>query len=282
MHIFCNKATFIFLILSLALTIACNQNNKKPLDVLLVGNSSIYYNNMPKMLEHIARENGQELRTKLIAFGGYTLRDHLNEGLVEKTLDSRSWDFVILNEQSTLGENYVVNGIRRVKESESFYMAVREFYSIIEKRGAKTVILSLYPRKNALVIDGKILDYSYMKIAKELGMVVAPVSQTWTDILKAKNNWKLYRDDNLHPTPLGSFITANVIFSTIYDRKSKPINGVIKGPLIELFDGFERKDSIVTLIDINEFKSRMISNKSFRNNKKLKQMGGYLYLKYPN
>lgn len=88
------------------------------------------------MLEYIAHENGQDIKTKLIAYGGYTLQDHLNDGIVEKTLDSVKWDFVILNEQSTLGENYLVDGVHRIRESKSFYGTVRKFVSKINRSGA--------------------------------------------------------------------------------------------------------------------------------------------------
>lgn len=282
MNAFYKKFAIILVISSAIIAFACNQNKKRPLSVLLVGNSSIYYNNMPEMLEYIAQENKRKLKTKLISFGGYTLRDHLNDKIVEKTLDSLSWDFVVLNEQSTLGENYFVNGLQRVRESESFYESVREFDSLIRKRGAKTVIISLYPRKNVPKTDGDILDYSYMKIAKELDIELSPVSQTWKDVLKAESKWQLYRDDNLHPTPLGSFVTASVIYSTITDSKSITMNGEITGSLIEEFDGIKRKDSIVSLIMINESKSRAISEKAFENVQKLKRAGGYLNLKKPD
>ncbi len=282
MNGFEKKIAIVLLILSVAISRACNQNKNGPLNVLLVGNSSIYYNNMPEMLEHIAQENGWELKTQLIAFGGYTLRDHLNDRIFEKTLDSLNWDFVVLNEQSTLGENYVVNGLQRVRESESFYKSVREFDSLIKKRGAKTVIISLYPRKNVPKTDGEILDYSYMKIAKELNIELSPVGQTWKDFLNAESKWQLYREDNLHPTPLGSFLTASVIYSTITNRKSKPIKGTITGSLIDEFDGNKIKDSIVKLIEINKSVSRTISEKAFNNIQKLNKAGGYLNLKKPD
>jgi len=282
MNGFKKKIVIALLTLSVTIICACNQNNTEPLNVLLVGNSSIYYNNMPEMLEDIAHKNGREIKTKLIAFGGYTLRDHLNEGVVKKALDSLHWDFVVLNEQSTFGENYVVNGVQRMRESESFYKTVREFDSLIKKRGAKTVIISLYPRNNVPQTDGEILDYSYMKIAKELDIELSPVSQTWRDILNVKSKWQLYRDDNLHPTPLGSFVTASVIYSTITDSKSKPMNGEITGSLIEEFDGIKKKDSIVTLIQIKESKSRIINKIAFENVQKLNESGGYLNLKKPD
>ena len=282
MNSFKKNIAIVLLALLIPILYACNRPKAKTLNVLLVGNSSIYYNNMPKMLEYIAYENGKDIRTKLIAFGGYTLQDHLIDGNVEKTLDSLDWDFVILNEQSTLGGNYVVDGIQRVKESESFYESVKKFDSMIKNRGSKTIILSLYPRKNAPKLDGQILDYSYMKIAKELGIKLSPVSYTWKDILKIRSAWQLYQEDNLHPTPLGSYITANTLYSTLTDNKSKSVSGEITGPLLEDFDGIVHQDSIVSLLKIDESKSKLISEKAYKNVQCLNESGGYFTLTKPS
>lgn len=273
---------YSFLLSLIFLFDSCGKAGKERLNVLLVGNSSIYFNNMPKMIEAISSENGVEINTKLIAYGGYSLQDHLQDGILEKMLDSLDWDFVVLNEQSTLGENYIVNGMPRVKESSLFYNTVRELDSQIKESGAETIIISLYPRKNAPNEDGEMLDYSYMKIAEELNIKLSPVSYTWKEFLAREDSWRLYRDDNLHPTPLGSYITANVLFSTITNIKSKPINKEIFGPLIEEYNGFIHQDSIVSLIKMNWSKSKLIAGLAFENVKKLNEAGGYFILEKPN
>lgn len=272
------------LILSLvAILTACTESSNERLNVLLIGNSSIYYNNMPEMLEVIASKNGVNLKTKLIAYGGYSLQDHLNDGIATRVIDSLKWDFVILNEQSTLGENHIEKGVPRVKESPSFYESVEEFVTKIKANGAKTIIISLYPRKNAPLEDGKMLNYSYMKIAEELDILLSPVSYTWKDILKLNTSWKLYQNDNLHPTPLGSYITANVLYSTITNKKSKSINGDILGQLlVDEFDGLKYQDSIISLVKMEKSKSYQISEMAYENVKKLNNSGGYFPLTKPD
>ncbi|MBM1107706.1 SGNH/GDSL hydrolase family protein [Aurantibacter crassamenti] len=270
---------YVFLVWLLT---ACVQSENKVLNVLLVGNSSIYFNNMPKMLEQIATENGVELRTRLIAYGGYTLQNHLDNGEVDIILDSLKWDYVVLNEQSTLGENYIVNGRPSVRESTSFYKTVRELDSKIKQSKAKTVIISLYARKNAPIQDGEMLDYSYMKIAKELKMSVAPVSTVWREIQEQNSDWQLYCPDNLHPTALGSFVTASVLYSTITGNISKPIEKNLYGTYIEKIDGYEHKDSIVSLIKIDTDKSKIISDFAYKQVYKLHEAGGYLPHQKPN
>ena len=236
---------------------------------------------MPEMLKVIAAKNQVTINTKLIAHGGYALKNHLKDGFVDKALDSISWDFVVLNEQSMLGTNYVVDGINRIRESPSFYNAVREFDLKIRKNGGKTVIISLYPRNLSPINDIEILKYSYMKIAKELKIILSPVSYAWNDILKSENKWLLYKEDNIHPTPLGSFITASVLYSTITQRKSKVIVGEIKGNLIDELDGVIYQDSVVRLLKIDKLKSKLINDIAYKNVDNLIKAGGYYQLKMP-
>lgn len=270
-----------FLVLIL-LCISCNSSKKESMKVLLVGNSSIYFNNMPAMLETIGHENGIDIKTKLIAFGGYTLEDHLYDGIVEKALDSVKWDFVVLNEQSTLGSKYVVDGIPRVKENTTFYESVRKFDLKIKKNGARTVIISLYPRRHAPEIDGLLLNYCYMKIANKLQSIIAPVSYTWSDIMKEREDWQLYREDNLHPTSLGSFVTATVLFSTLSGKKSRVFNKMVVGNLIDDFDGYIQRDSLVDLIKIDQQTVSLISKMAFKNVDSLSKSGGYFKVSLPD
>ena len=233
------------------------------------------------MLEAIAAANGINLHTKLLAHGGYTLQDHLNDSRLKSILDSISWDYAVLNEQSTLGENHLIDGLPRVRESHSFYESVRKLNAKIVKSGTKPIIISLYPRKNSPSRDGKILDYSYMKIAKELKMKIAPVHSTWKAISNKKENWQLYIDDNLHPTPLGSYITASVLYSTMMNNMSKPMDKEIFGPFVDEFDGYQFNDSIVSLIKMDYAKSKFIAEIAYENVNNLNRAGGYLHLDKP-
>lgn len=274
------KIYFIFLLI-IFLTVSCKKNNEKIINVLLIGNSSIYYNNMPKMLESIAYENGVFMKTKLVAKGGYSLQDHWDKGGIEKVLDSLDWDYVILNEQSAFGEAHLVNGEFKVKESLSFYETVRNYDSKIRKKETKMIVLSLYPKKRAPNTDREILDYSYMKIAKELNILIAPVSYVWQDYSNNNNNNELYNEDNSHPSAIGSFITANVLFSTITRDKSVSFSKEIFGPFIQK-NGVVYQDSIVSLLNMDKTTSSLINEVTEKQIKKLNNSGGYFEIERPN
>ena len=46
--------------------------------ILFVGNSLTYSNNLPEILEDIAKESGIEIKTKSLCFANYAIADHLN------------------------------------------------------------------------------------------------------------------------------------------------------------------------------------------------------------
>ena len=71
--------------------------------VLFIGNSFTARNDLPGLLAQLVRDGGQgELKWELISGGGASLRTHLNKGEAQRCLQASRWDYVALQEQSTL------------------------------------------------------------------------------------------------------------------------------------------------------------------------------------
>jgi len=92
------------------------------LRVLLIGNSGTYYNNMPLILEEVSSRNniGPYVKTSMIASGGASLKDHWNNDDTKKLIKTGNWDYVIIQEQSTFGGTYLINGEFRVADPDTF------------------------------------------------------------------------------------------------------------------------------------------------------------------
>lgn len=89
--------------------------------VLFLGNSYTYFNNVPGILSEFARAGHQcTVETRMVAPGGKTLRDHWESAASHQALDSHVWDFVVLQDQSTLGVNFYFEGQARVGSDEKF------------------------------------------------------------------------------------------------------------------------------------------------------------------
>ena len=72
------KNTFLMILLLFALTKVNANSNRDTLRVLFVGNSYIYYNNLPQMVSLISDSLNTKLICKKSTYGGSTLGDHWN------------------------------------------------------------------------------------------------------------------------------------------------------------------------------------------------------------
>ncbi|HPX75489.1 MAG TPA: hypothetical protein PLW77_02780, partial [Bacteroidales bacterium] len=69
--------------------------------VLFIGNSYTYSNEgVPTALKKIAESLGEEVNTEMIAPGGYRFSNHCTNQATLDLINSRNWDYVVLQEQS--------------------------------------------------------------------------------------------------------------------------------------------------------------------------------------
>ena len=73
-----------------------------PVSVLMIGNSYSSANNLPAVLANVAEAEGRELSVELVAEGGWSLGDHANSAGTMASIETGSWDFVVLQEQSVI------------------------------------------------------------------------------------------------------------------------------------------------------------------------------------
>jgi len=72
------------------------------LNILFIGNSFTARNNVPELIAQMAAAQGRKLAHSLISAGGASLRMHWNKGEAQRVLAATPFDFVVLQEQSTL------------------------------------------------------------------------------------------------------------------------------------------------------------------------------------
>ena len=77
------------------------------MQVLFIGNSFTYFNDMPYTFLNMAKTVDPDSRVESIAYGGYSLAQYCDEDtevgrLVISKIVSYEWDYVVLQEQSLL------------------------------------------------------------------------------------------------------------------------------------------------------------------------------------
>jgi hypothetical protein len=114
----------------------------------------------------------------MIAPGGKRLKDHWDNSVAHQALNSQAWDFVVLQDQSTLGTNYYFEGKARVGGDEIFRPYAERWVDEIRKHHATPVFFLTWARR-ATPEDQSALNYAYIHTAETTHSVLAPVGLAW-------------------------------------------------------------------------------------------------------
>lgn len=249
--------TFLVLFLAVAAGLAIARRPLSPhqvrggqdtIRVLFIGNSYTFVNNLPGLLIELSAHESKPLDAEMIAEGGATLANQWNEGKALAAIQRGGWDYVVLQEQSTLGSGAVVNGIDQIGDPATFHDYVRLFNTEIQKVGAKTLLYLTWARQNAPQ-NQALLTNAYMGIADELHTMVAPVGIAWQNALKANPRLILHQDDGSHPDTAGSYLAACVFYATIYNKSPEGLPAHVSSTLVDSFGVLQQGDVNLSLSD---------------------------------
>jgi hypothetical protein len=185
------------------------------LKALFIGNSFTARNNVPGLIEQLAAARGKQFEHQLIQAGGASLRMHWNKGEAQREIQRTRYDYVVLQEQSTLP----------VKNAARFHENVRLFDEATKAAGAKTALYLTWARQNAPETQAALTE-AYTSIGAELGALVVPVGVAWQGFLQTHKQPVLHDKDQSHPTLAGSYLAACVFYVVLF--KDKP-TGESKG-----------------------------------------------------
>jgi hypothetical protein len=177
-----------------------------PIRVLFIGNSFTHRNDMPGTLELLAAaaSPSRVVHTERIIANGMALKFHLKIGEAQKQIDKSNWQFVVLQEQSTLP----------LKNRDRMHESITQFDALIREAGARTVLYVTWARRQEFERQAELTD-AYMTIGKKLHCLIAPVGPAWQNALAVHPDLILHDKDNSHPNPTGSFLAACVFLATL-------------------------------------------------------------------
>jgi hypothetical protein len=167
-------------------------------NILFIGNSFTQRSDLPGLIAVMAQECGVPIRHNLISAGGASLRRHWNAGRAAREIATGNYEYVVLQEQSTLP----------VKNAQRMAENVRLFDEVVKKAGAKTVLYMTWARQFAPASQRAITD-AYNSISKEIGAVVVPVGKAWHKFVATHKQPTLYdRDQSTRPSPDHTLLRA--------------------------------------------------------------------------
>jgi hypothetical protein len=202
--------------------------------VLFVGNSYTYYNNLPAIFSALAESRSdRRVDVRMAAPGGWRLKDHWEKGDARALLDAVKWTHVVLQDQSTLGVNYFVEGTVHVSTDEVFRPYAEKWASAIRGAGGEPVFYLTWARLG-VPEDQAALNAAYIRTARSTRASLAPVGIAWKDTRDRFPEINLFQKDGSHPSPAGSYLAACVLFATIFNTDPTGLPERIIGPAINL------------------------------------------------
>jgi hypothetical protein len=185
--------------------------------VLFIGNSLTYYNDLPAIVEALARAGGQPpLDWKGVLLPGTSLEDQWRDGRARKAIAQGPWDYVVLQQgPSALDES------RR-----SLLEFVARFAKEIRAAGARPAIYMVWP-SSSRTSDFDDVSQSYRMAARQVDGLLFPVGEAWRAAWKRDSKLALYSKDGLHPTPAGSYLAGLVMYGQLYGKSSIGLPGTL-------------------------------------------------------
>ncbi|MBC7949867.1 MAG: SGNH/GDSL hydrolase family protein [Chitinophagaceae bacterium] len=176
--------------------------------ILFVGNSLTYANDVPSIINELARQEGREMTSSSFLFPDYSLEDHWNEGKVKAELEKGDYDFVVAQQgPSALPESRVL----LIDYSNRFAEASKT-------NKAKFALYMVWPSRARSFDMDKVIT-SYSQAAEKTGSILCPAGKAWKLAWQSEPTLPLYSPDNFHPSMMGSVLAAFTIYATLANKK---------------------------------------------------------------
>ena len=199
-------------------------------EVLFIGNSYTYVNNLPDLVKQIALTFGDTLIHDSSTPGGANFSMHSANSQTISKINQQQWDYVVLQAQSqepSLSPGYVntnvypaVQTLIDIIEQSSLCIEPMFFMTWGRKYGDAGNCVPWPPVCTYLGMQEQLrlryLDFAFIHNAS-----CAPVGMAWKQSIAQDSALNLFSPDNSHPSIYGSYLAACTFYTSIF--KKSPI-----------------------------------------------------------
>lgn len=182
---------------------------KEPHYVMILGNSLTFYNNgLHTMLRSMSRERAAEDERfvyRIITTSGGSLID-ASFGFEQALTRQYKWDGVIFQGNSTEPIDE--------KRKDDFRKYALELLQVAKKNNIPAMFFANWGNPTKPETTG-LLQEEYVKLGNETNTMVSPIGLAFAKAVAAKPGLQLIRDDNVHPTVEGSYLTAAMLYASL-------------------------------------------------------------------
>ncbi|MCQ2344684.1 MAG: T9SS type A sorting domain-containing protein [Paludibacteraceae bacterium] len=215
------KRSVSFLLLTVL--VAFSLSSQQVPNVLYVGNSYTYVNDLPLLVEEVASSAGYIYKYDSNTPGGCTFAQHCSNESMSKICKG-GWDFVVLQEQSQL-PSFPQNQVdveclpyaRQLADSVKAHGGMPMFYMTWGRKNGDPQNALYFPVLGTYEGMDSMLYERYMQMAIENNAAVCPVGRVWRYLRANNPEIELYSNDGSHPSIEGSYAAACSFFVMLFD-----------------------------------------------------------------
>lgn len=220
------RARMSIVLAAVSALVSCGSTAPDPsptgLRVLLIGNSLTYANDLPDMVERLAAAvGGSTITAESVVFGDYSLEDHWNRGDAVRAIEQGDWDVVVLQQ-----------GPSALPESRALLIQYTQMFAEkIRAVGARPAMYMVWPGLSRPAAWDSVTS-SYADAAQAVDGIVLPAGEALRDALRQDATLQLFAGDGFHPTALGSYLAALVIYARLTEHSPAGIS--LRAPPVPL------------------------------------------------
>ena len=173
--------------------------------ILFIGNSLTYTNDLPDIVARIGRDKGIEIATTMITYPNYALEDHWNDGQIQLLIATKKYHFVVVQQGPSSqndGRVMLMDYGARIK-------------ALCTANNSQLAFFMVWPAlANFHTFDGVIKNYTDAAVATN--SLLCPVGKIWKEYFNATNDYSYYGLDMFHPSLKGSEKAAEIIYATLF------------------------------------------------------------------
>jgi hypothetical protein len=195
--------------------------------VLFIGNSLTYSHDIPALVAGLqGPAQGPAVQVSQVAFGGFSLEDHWQQGDALDSIARGGWDVVVMQQgPSSLPANrqHLIDWAGRFAER-------------IRAVGARPAMYMVWPSNGDY--DG--VSRSYTDAAVAIGGMLIPAGEAFRAVLQRHPDITILESDEFHPNATGSYLAALVIYGRLANQSMegasarRPYPGLSPADALEL------------------------------------------------
>lgn len=186
--------------------------------ILFLGHSRVYYNDMPDLVRGLADSANvpEKYQITMRALPGASLRTLWRDAEVQRLLKEERWDDIVIQGEGRAHDS--ADNLAR------FHAYGEQLIGSARQRGARTALIvnwnygpQVFVNPTAEVIEenDRAMQRDYRELADETGAGLMNSGLAWRIVSSAEPSIQLDREDGVHPTLQGSYLSALTIFACL-------------------------------------------------------------------